>query len=33
MIKIKTPEEYWQWWLDRDRAGMKSEDAFMFFED
>ena len=28
------PEDYWQWWLDRDRSAMKSDDnQMMFFED
>ena len=30
---FKTPEEYWQWWLDRDRSAMKQDDNLMFFED
>ena len=32
--KFKDPEEYWQWWLDRDRSAMKKNDnQMMFFED
>ena len=28
------PEEYWQWWLDRDAPGVKKDDnQMMFFED
>jgi len=31
---FKNPEEYWQWWLDRDRSARKSDDnQMMFFED
>jgi len=30
----KTPEDYWQWWLDRDRKAMPNDDnQMMFFED
>jgi len=33
-LKWKTPEEYWQWWLDRDgRASRNDSNQFMFFED
>jgi len=33
-IKFNSPEEYWQWWLDRDRKRMKQDDnQMMFFED
>ncbi len=29
-----TPEEYWQWWLDRDACGLKKdEDQMLMFED
>ena len=30
---FKDPEEYWQWWLDRDRPAMKRDNNMMFFED
>lgn len=31
---FKNPEEYWQWWLDRDRLPLKKDDGqMMFFED
>lgn len=26
-------EEYWQWWLDRDRSAITKDDTMMFFED
>ena len=30
----ESPEEYWQWWIDRDKSAMKSdENQMMFFED
>jgi phosphoadenosine phosphosulfate reductase len=33
-IVFNTAEEYWQWWLDRDRPGVKKDDnQMMFFED
>jgi len=33
--KFKSAEEYWQWWLDRDRPSMlkADDDQMMFFED
>jgi phosphoadenosine phosphosulfate reductase len=31
---FRTPEEYWQWWLDRDRPGLNDEpNQCMMFED
>lgn len=31
---FQTPEEYWQWWLDRDSPGLKKDDdQMMMFED
>jgi len=31
---FKSPEEYWQWWLDRDAASHKKDDGqMMFFTD
>lgn len=27
---FKTPEEYWQWWLDRDSRGLKDENQCYF---
>jgi len=31
---FKTAEEYWQWWLDRDAKGLKTDTAqMMMFED
>lgn len=33
-FKFSTPEEYWQWWLDRDAPSKKTDPAqMMFFED
>ncbi len=29
----KTPEEYWQWWLDRDAPSKNKDDTIMMFED
>lgn len=30
---FKTPEEYWQWWLNRDQSAIKKDNTMMFFED
>lgn len=30
---FRNPEEYWQWWLDRDRSAFTQDDTIMFFED
>ncbi|RKY05616.1 MAG: phosphoadenosine phosphosulfate reductase [Planctomycetota bacterium] len=33
-VKFKNEQKYWEWWLDRDRKSMKSnENQMMFFED
>lgn len=33
-VVFKTAEEYWQWWLDRDRSmNKKSDEQLMFFSD
>ena len=33
-FKFKDPEEYWQWWLDRDASSKRKDDnQMMFFED
>jgi phosphoadenosine phosphosulfate reductase len=30
---FNSPEEYWQWWIDRDRSSGKQDETMMFFED
>ena len=33
-FRFNNPEEYWQWWLDRDASALKQNDnQMMFFED
>ena len=32
-FKFNTPEEYWQWWLDRDASALNKDETMMMFED
>ncbi len=34
-FKFSTPQEYWEWWLDRDRKAIRADDnqCMMMFED